>query len=312
SPTYTITFRGTLAGQDLPLLISTATPGSAATVTAVAQVTPLFAAVAGAQWAVLRSAGNGETWSTTPLSSANYTRAGTTANIRLAVSGRASGDAASWSVYAAVDVGGNFNALYRTTTVAGTANWTKLTDLPIGNAFLTNSKGSGSGQGDQNLSLAGEPTNLAIVYIGGSTAQAAARASWDSNLWRGTATTTGTQWVKLFTVTASPHADSRNMVSSGGSLYEVDDGGIYKLANPTAANPGANPAVQPEWSMLVGNLQDGELRSAAYDTLSGAYLAGAQDNGTPVQVFGTGSPNFVSGFYDQTGGDGGVVAVDDV
>src|SRR5262249_4937121 len=107
-------------------------------------------------------------------------------------------------------------------------------------------------------------------------------------------------------------ADSRNMVSSGGSLYEVDDGGIYKLANPTAANPGANPAVQPEWSMLVGNLQDGELRSAAYDTLSGAYLAGAQDNGTPVQVFGTGGPNFVRGFYDEPGGDGGVVAVDDV
>jgi hypothetical protein len=284
------------------------TPGMRVTdlvqVPATGAATPLlFAAIAGAQWRVLKSTNNGESWESTALNPSNNNGVGTTDNIRLAVSGTASAGAVSYVVYAAMDVSNNFKRLFRSADAGKT--WTALTDLPGGNAPLTN---AGVGQGAVNLSLAADPTNKNIVYIAGSTAQAVAGGGYFANIWRGTVSGTTTTWVKLVTATVSPHADSRNMFLSGGSLYEVDDGGIYKLANPAAVSQ----TVAPVWSALVGNLQDSELYSAAYDTLSGAYLAGAQDNGLPVQILSNGTPGFVPGFFDKVGGDGSIVAVDDI
>jgi hypothetical protein len=264
---------------------------------------PLFAAVAGAQWRVLTSTNNGDTWSPTQLNYLNYTDLGAPDNIRLAVSGTAGVGAVDYVIYAAIDVNGDFRRLYRSADAGKT--WSLLTALPGGNKALTN---AGSPQGAINLSLAADPTNKSIIYIAGSTAEPAANAGYYANIWRGTITGTAqTAWVRLVSATASPHPDSRNMFINGGSLYEVDDGGIYKLANPATADP--PQGIQPQWSALVGNLQDSELYSAAYDTLSGAYLAGAQDTGLPVQILN--SDNTFS-YYDRVGGDGTIVAVDDV
>jgi hypothetical protein len=260
---------------------------------------PLFAAVPGPKWAVLISANGGQTWQRTPLNSTSNKRVGITDNIRLAVSGTAGGRTVTYVVYAALDVGGNFSGLYRSTN--GGKSWTLLGALPGGNAALTN---AGSPQGAENLSLAADPTNKNVIYIGGTTAQPSAVDPYLANIWRGTVNGAKVQWVHLVSTAGSPHPDSRNLVASGGSLYDVDDGGIYGLANPLAANP--NQGVPPQWSSLVGNLQDSEVYSAAYDTLSGAYIAGTQDNGVPVQILNNGSP----GFYDLSGGDGGIVAVD--
>ena len=63
-------------------------------------------------------------------------------------------------------------------------------------------------------------------------------------------TTLGVQWVSLTDNRAqgtAPHADSRTMrFDSRGNIYEVDDGGVYRLVNPIAfvnpTRPGA-PAV---------------------------------------------------------------------
>src|SRR5262249_41179560 len=73
--------------------------------------------------------------------------------------------------------------------------------------------------------------------------------------------------------------------ANGGTLLEVDDGGLYRLVNATGASGGA-PA--RAWDSLNGNLAITELNSLAYDPVSDLLLGGAQDVGSQEQQTGGG------------------------
>lgn len=75
----------------------------------------------------------------------------------------------------------------------------------------------------------------------------------------------------------APHADSRGMVfdSTNNTILQIDDGGIYRLTNATAA--------ARAWEALHGNLGLAELYSVALDITTGRILGGAQDNGIALQ-----------------------------
>src|SRR5262249_25542980 len=74
---------------------------------------------------------------------------------------------------------------------------------------------------------------------------------------------------------SAPHADSRNIIVVGSSLYEVDDGGVFRLANVGTPSQ--------VWDSLNTNLRTAEVFRVAYDPLNGVINAGLQDNGAAQQ-----------------------------
>jgi hypothetical protein len=110
---------------------------------------------------------------------------------------------------------------------------------------------------------------------------------------------TNTTWESLVDDGAHstrPHADYRTLVfDAANNLLNTNDGGIWRLHDVT------NPATRG-WADVLGDLANTELYSAAYDSLTGSIFGGAQDNGSPAEFQGT-------SWQDQTGGDGGRVAV---
>jgi hypothetical protein len=179
------------------------------------------------------------------------------------------------------------------------------------------------GQGNKHLSIAADPTNPNLVYIGGDRQPGSmpddsfggvdnsiGARNYTGRLFRGNrgvAANGGVpspQWAPLtHNGTASksaPHADSRNMTfDKSGNLIEVDDGGIYRRTSP-ATNTG-------DWFSIAGTMQTGEVYSVAYDSNSQTIFAGFQDNGTNRQDGGAGPSTVWRQFQ---GGDGGDVAVD--
>ena len=118
------------------------------------------------------------------------------------------------------------------------------------------------GQGAIDFSIAADPNNANIVYVGGDQQpgpfpNSVGASSGTGRLFRGDASKpAGTQWTPLTnTATASgsaPHADSRDMtVDELGRLIEVDDGGVYVRTNPQS-NAG-------DWFSLNEDLQVGEV-----------------------------------------------------
>ena len=96
-----------------------------------------------------------------------------------------------------------------------------------------------------------DPINANILYVGGDTTSV---SPFTGNLAR----YNGSTWESIVNAQANgtaPHADSRNMVFSEGSILEVDDGGIYKLNNPDAASR--------EWVSVTGDLRLFEFVSVA-------------------------------------------------
>jgi len=75
-------------------------------------------------------------------------------------------------------------------------------------------------------------TTLNLTSVGGITAQAPANGFTVRNM------SLGAQWASLTDNRAmgtGPHADSRALLfDARGNLYDVDDGGVYKLVNPVA------------------------------------------------------------------------------
>ncbi len=105
-----------------------------------------------------------------------------------------------------------------------------------------------------------------------------------------------------------PHTDSRAMVfvtdsgSSQDSILEANDGGLFRLLNPTG-NPNASPFNAPDarrWVSANGNLRISEIVSVAYDPLNQVIFAGLQDNGS-VQQIDKAQP---SSWQEFEGGDG--------
>ncbi|MFZ2235087.1 MAG: hypothetical protein WAV67_01800, partial [Dokdonella sp.] len=174
-------------------------------------------------------------------------------------------------------------------------------------------------QGGSNLSIAADPTNSNIVYVGGDRQPYFSEAApgsgiyfpnslgaldYSGRLFRGNASlSSASRWVALThsgtSNNSSPHADSRSMAfDAAGNLIESDDGGVYKRLAPRSTTG--------SWKSLIGNLEITEYHGIAYDGRADRVIGGAQDNGTSEQQQ-IGSRVFIT----VHGGDGGDPAVDD-
>ena len=158
------------------------------------------------------------------------------------------------------------------------------------------------GQCDKHLSLAADPADPNVAFIGGDRQpppfpnDVGAR-DFSGRLFRIDASVSnpknqqatpithcapplrGTRSCRGSPRTASnsaPHADSREMVFDvNGDLIEVDDGGIYKHTDPSGTTG--------DWVSLNGTLSVTEQHDASYDTVSNIVLSGNQDTGSTQQ-----------------------------
>lgn len=198
----------------------------------------------------------------------------------------------------------------------GGANWTNMGVPTVGGTGIHPGR-----QGRIHLSIAADPINANLVYVGGdrqdgalfpTVANAIGARDFSGCLFRGDASATpAKRWFHLThsksqgaagggTASGSaPHADSRDMdVAKDGTLIEGDDGGVYKRTDPQT-NAG-------DWFSINGNLQTAEYHAVAWDANANIVVAGAQDTGSSEQLK-TQQPRFRS----ISTADGGVVAVDD-
>ena len=174
----------------------------------------------------------------------------------------------------------HFAALYRSSDRG--MNWSPIA-LP---GTSTDGGVSQGGQAERHFSFIADPTNAAVIYVGGD----ADPATNMGILFR----YDGSSWGKIYGADAggtTPHADSRNMVFADTSILEVDDGGIYRLSDPSTS--------ARRWSSLNGNLRVFEFTSVAWDPVNDVITGGSQDNGVVRQN--------APGSYEWTevlGGDG--------
>lgn len=278
---------------------------------------------AGAANGIYRSTDTGATWMKVSNAAIDALFVGDMiAEVEIVV-GNAGG--ASANVFVAIVLNtGKLAGLFRSGDAGAT--WTTL-DLPMttesGGVMFGIHPGS---QGATHLSLAADPTNHNLVYIGGDRQPAfnegAPGVQFPNSL--GATNFTG----RLFRVDASlmsgsqaspithcgsalagcggvartasgsaPHADSRDMAfDANGDLIQSDDGGVYRHSAPEG-NSG-------DWSSLNGNLAVNEQHDTLYDTVSNIVLSGNQDTGTTEQ----GMPGATS-WNTLRQGDGGDVVV---
>ncbi|HRD73895.1 MAG TPA: hypothetical protein PK027_02475 [Aquimonas sp.] len=175
------------------------------------------------------------------------------------------------------------------------------------------------GQGSIHLSVAADPSNPQLVYVGGDRQpyfgegvsgsgnyfpNSIGARDYSGRLFRGDASLpVGTGWTPLThsgtSNNSAPHADSRDMaIDAAGNVIETDDGGIYKRTQPGSATG--------SWVSLNGNLQTTEYHGIAWDAVSHRVIGGAQDTGT-TELRSPGSPIFDS----VSTGDGGDPVVED-
>ncbi|HEX6901198.1 MAG TPA: RTX toxin [Thermoanaerobaculia bacterium] len=267
----------------------------------------VFADSVGGSNGVYRSDDTGATWTRVSSPAMNaLIVSGTVSNIEFAV-GRHN------NVYAAICTGGRLSGLFRSGD--GGDTWTAL-DIPrtLDGTLIGIHPGA---QASIHLSVAADPTDPNIVYIGGdrqpllnesgggpaSFPNSIGARNFTGRLFRvNAALPPGQQAYPLTHVgTASnsaPHADSREMAfDARGDLIETDDGGVYKRVDPRSTTG--------DWLSLNGDLQSTEIHSMSYDTLSNTVFAGTQDTGVSVQLLPV-NPLWES--LQQ--GDGGDTAVD--
>ncbi len=277
--------------------------------------TVLYAAVTGGSArGIFRSADTGATW--TRVSDAavearmNVGTAGTR-RTELAVG------AAGQVFIVVVDDTGRASAVFRSAT--GSAPWVDL-GVPLTTEQDSVQFGIHPGrQGSIHLSIAADPNNDQIVYVGGDRQpyfgegvsgsssffpNSIGARDYTGRLFRGDASQpAGSRWTPLTHSgtpnNSAPHADSRDMAfDAAGNLVQVDDGGIYKRTQP-ATSAGT-------WLSINGDLQTTEYHGIAWDAVSNRVIGGAQDTGT-TQLRTPGSPIFDS----LSTGDGGDVVVED-
>lgn len=265
-----------------------------------------YAAALGATRGIYRSSDSGETW-TKVSDAAVDTAIASAGRVRLA-------SGASGQLFAAVVTSGRLSAVFRFTP--GNATWTSMgvpTTLEQNGAVFGAHPG---GQGNLHLSIAADPTNANIVYIGGDRQPCFSEAvnfnqcfpngsganDYSGRLFRGTIGANPV-WSPITHSGAgnnsSPHADSRGMAfDANGDLLEVDDGGIYRRVAPRTAT-GA-------WVSVIGDLAVTEYHGISYDSLSDRVFGGTQDVGTVRQ-------NDTSRvFVSVSTGDGGDTAIDNL
>ena len=173
----------------------------------------------------------------------------------------------------------------------------------------------------KHFSFMVDPENSNRVFIGGdrqprfpsppspSSPNVNGATAYSGNLFVGDVSQPiGSRWSSIVARGASgtsPHADSRGMIFDwfDQSIIQVDDGGIYRLLNPT--NLPAGGEIPPRhWISLNGNLAVNEITALAYDAQTDLVVAGSQDNGIIIQS-ASGSDRWVT----VRGGDGVAVAV---
>jgi hypothetical protein len=152
-------------------------------------------------------------------------------------------------------------------------------------------------QGQYDTTLAVDPTNPMYVYAGGSDDAAGPQSPILGNV---ESFDGGSTWQVIVTDPAGngPHTDDHAVAfDAAGNLIDGNDGGVFKLTDPT------NSATQ-RWSSLNSNLQITQLNGIALDPTDAAVAwAGTQDNGSDKY---TGSP----GWTQIVVGDGGITRVD--
>jgi Ca2+-binding RTX toxin-like protein len=146
------------------------------------------------------------------------------------------------------------------------------------------------------FSIAVDPTDGNIVYVGGIRPQQHARG--DRRL------ADGQQWTFIASDDPvngnAPHPDSRDMlINAAGDLVDGSDGGVALRSSPRTATG--------TWRGLNGNLQITEIHDITFDPQFRFLVAATQDNGTPVQQ-ALGNPSWPMLF----GGDGGDVQIDPI
>ncbi len=160
-------------------------------------------------------------------------------------------------VYALSANDGAYNGLWLSTNTAST--FTRQSNSP--NLLNSSSTGSGTGgQGWYDLSLAVDPTNASIVYVGGV------------NIWK--STNSGVNWsIKGYWTSlsgvATVHADHHMFYFGGTSrLYSANDGGL-----DVSTNGGTS------WTFIGSGLKITQFYRIATSQTNAYYiLGGAQDN----------------------------------
>lgn len=188
-------------------------------------------------------------------------------------------ESASNTVYASVDNGGT-GEVYKSTD--GGATWS-----------LTSTVNHMGSQGWYDNTIWVDPTDANHLIVGGL------------DIYR--STDGGSNWTKISTwyYSTSIHADHHGILhdpnydgSTNKRVYFVNDGGVYKAEDVTAANSGYSST---GWTDLNNDLGITQFYGAAGMTDS-KVIGGTQDNGNLLQSTGT-------DFYDTYGGDGGFSGV---
>ncbi len=279
----------------------------------------LYTAVRGATPGLYRSTDTGVTWTKVSDAAIDAVIAAGNGSPRIELAVGASGQvfAAIVSGVPGATTNGRLADVFR--SADGVTGWTSL-GVPT-----TTEEGAvtfgvhAGGQGGTHLSIAADPTDANIVYIGGDRQpyfgegvpgsqlffpNSIGANDYSGRLFRGDATQPpATRWLPITHLGAannsSPHADSRDMAfDAQGNLLESDDGGIYKRVSPKLPT-GA-------WFSLNGNLQTTEYHGIAYDAVANRTIGGAQDTGTTEQR------NTSTRIFDSVStGDGGDPVVED-
>lgn len=241
----------------------------------------IYISVLGSPRRVLRSNDGGLNW--TDISAGITALGSTSNNVRLAV-----GPGTAGAVFAAVINGGAIAGVFRSGDQG--ASWTAMDVPPLHPGT----------QGVVNTSIAVDPANQNLVYIGGDRITV---SPFTANIRRGNAAAVaGSQFTTIMDANAgntTPHADSRNMAFDvNGNLLQVDDGCIYRRSTPTSS--------AGTWASVAGNLKVMEVHDLDHDRVSNILVIGTQDNGTHMQQSAA-NPVWVS----INGGDGGDVAIED-
>lgn len=288
-------------------------PGANATWSVVADPGNLSRLYVATSSGVYRSDDTGATWTPTAAIAA---LGGTTGNAKVVVH-RQGGTSV---VYVGFINGGQLAGLFASTN-GGTA-WTAL-DLPQTNEGTNGTQGLNpseedeedepGGQGGVHFSMAADPGNANVVYLGGDRQPLGTGNSWPNSVGANDyvgrlfrcdrSLASGSQCAPITNNgtagDTAPHADSRNMAwDANGDLLEVDDGGVYRQTDPATGSG--------DWESVIGSLQVAEHHSCDYDNVANVVICGDQDTGVPEQ-----SSSGSSVWRSVHTADGGKVTVDD-
>ncbi|MBI5215150.1 MAG: choice-of-anchor D domain-containing protein [Ignavibacteriae bacterium] len=176
---------------------------------------------------------------------------------RIGIAVAASSPSTVYALY--VNATDGFYGLYKTTNAG--ASWSLQSNTP--NILSWDGTGS-DGQGWYDLVLDVDPTNAAVVYVGGV------------NMYK--STTSGTSWTKIthwYSGAGYPyiHADQHGMTfhpTNNATLFVGNDGGVFKSTNSGSS-----------WSDISSGLAITQFyRLGVSQTNVNRIFGGTQDNGT--------------------------------